>query len=182
MCDVMDDEWPEGVRERLWDLIDATPYLIWQLLTKRPHRYLHYLPNRFKQANVWLGTTAENQEFYDVRWPILARAASLYYGTTTWISYEPALGPLTMYNRDTEYGVPDWIIFGGESGAGRRPMQAEWAENLLAECRNTGTKFFMKQYGARTPEEGKKLIPAHMLIHEFPGENVEAEDPAADSF
>jgi len=165
----MDDEWPEGVRERLWDLIDATPYLIWQLLTKRPHRYNRYLPNQFAHDNVWLGTTAENQDFYDVRWPILSTVCR-DYKLTSWISYEPALGPLTMYNVAWESDTPDWIIFGGESGAGRRPMQPEWAENLLAECRNTGTKFFMKQYGARTPEEGKKLIPARMLIHEFPGE------------
>lgn len=175
MADVMDDEWPDGIRERLWDLIDQTPYLTWQLLTKRPHRYQRYLPQKFAHDNVWLGTTAENQEFYDVRWPLL-RLVAEDYKCTSWISYEPALGPLSMESRclrnpeldDCAQDYPDWIIFGGESGNGRRPMEKKWAEDLLEECKLSGTQFFMKQFGARTPTEGKKLIPAELLIHQFP--------------
>jgi protein gp37 len=169
MADVMDDEWPIGARPRLWELIDKTPNLIWQLLTKRPHRYEHFLPQQFAHSNVWLGTTAENQEFYDVRWPILRRL-SASYSVPVWISYEPALGPLTMLKDGNPIGggTPDWIIFGGESGNGRRPMERKWADDLLAECNTWGTKFFMKQFGARTPTEGKKLIPPELLIQEFP--------------
>jgi protein gp37 len=164
MADVMDDEAPEGARDRLWELIDKTPNLIWQLLTKRPHRYQRYLPEKFKYDNVWLGTSAENQEFYDVRWPIL----ELYgdEGFVLWVSYEPALGPVRMAGVGN--GSPDWIIFGGESGSGRRPMESKWADDLLAECRTTGTKFFMKQMGAHTPAEGASMIPADLLIREFP--------------
>src|ERR1700733_10436637 len=98
LADVMDDEAPAGVRERLWELIDNTPHLIWQLLTKRPHRYSRYLPQWFKHGNVWLGTSAENQEFYDIRWPILREVAH-QYNAISWISYEPALGPLAMRPR-----------------------------------------------------------------------------------
>ena len=58
MMGVMDDEAPEGARERLWRLIDATLNLIWQLLTKRPHRYARYLPKQFVHSNVWLSTSA----------------------------------------------------------------------------------------------------------------------------
>jgi protein gp37 len=166
MADVMDDEAPAGARARLWNLIDATPNLIWQLLTKRPHRYSRYLPERFLHGNVWLGVTAENQEFFDVRWPILVAAAVHRNIPITWISYEPAIGPLSIAAWHVH---PDWIIFGGESGAGRRPCEVEWAERLLAECRETNcSRFFMKQMGARTPAAGKALIPAHLLIQEFP--------------
>ncbi len=174
MADVMDDEAPEGARKRLWGLIDATPNLTWQLLTKRPHRYTRFLPAMFKSWNVWLGTSVENQEFYDVRWPILAEVRDRYAGLlTTFISYEPALGPLTIESHAYRLGVgvPDWIIMGGESGAGRRPMQQEWAENLNRECEEQAVKFFMKQMSARTPEEGAKLIPASLLIRQFPNEN-----------
>jgi protein gp37 len=174
MADVMDDEWPDGVRARLWELIDQTPYLTWQLLTKRPHRYDRYLPEKFAHNNVWLGVSAENQEFYNVRWPIL-RLIAPERGLISWISYEPALGPLSMEawadsvpQGDGYPYFPDWIIFGGESGNGRRPMEQGWAENLLEECRCSDTSFFMKQFGARTPTEGKKLIPAELLIREFP--------------
>jgi protein gp37 len=164
MADVMDDEAPEGQRERLWELIDQTPNLIWQLLTKRPHRYERYLPNHFKHGNVWLGVSAEDQANYNIRWPILSNIAAKY-GLITWVSYEPALGPLSI-------GVtllhPNWIICGAESGNERRPMERLWVDNLLRQCELSGTKFFMKQFGARTPEEGARLIPADLLIREFP--------------
>ena len=169
LADVMDDEAPAGQRERLWELIDKTPNLIWQLLTKRPQRYKKYLPANFKHDNVWLGTSTEDQANYDLRWPILREAADMW-GTISWISYEPALGGLTLRcgERDGHFKVPDWLICGGESGSGRRPMEQEWAEKIKEECRLFGVKFFMKQFSARTPEEGKKLIPASLLIHEFP--------------
>jgi protein gp37 len=169
MADVMDDEAPEGQRERLWELIDNTPNLIWQLLTKRPQRYKKYLPANFKHDNVWLGTSAEDQANYDLRWPILREAADMW-GTVSWISYEPALGPLRLHSnlRDNHFLVPDWVICGGESGSGHRPFEQQWAEDLQAECRLYDVKFFMKQMGGLTPEQGKALIPAHLLIHEFP--------------
>ena len=164
MADIMDDEAPEGARERLWNLIDDTPHLIWQLLTKRPHRYVRYLPARFAFRNVWLGTTAENQEFYDVRWPILYEQA-YFMGLPTWISYEPAIGPLTIINHSA---VPNWMICGGESGHARREFRREWADELLVECRHYGVSFFMKQFGGLTAEIGKRAIPPELMIHEFP--------------
>lgn len=167
MCDVMDDEAPEGERERLWRLIDATPHLTWLLLTKRPHRYERYLPGAFEHSNVWLGTTTENQDFYDIRWPIL-RDVSYKCGLVAWISYEPALGPLTMRDLQFDYGLPNWIIFGGESGPNRRPMDPLWARNVLQGCQDTGVSFFMKQFSARTPKQGAELIPANLLVRQFP--------------
>jgi protein gp37 len=170
MADVMDDEAPVGVRERLWDLIDATPWLVWQLLTKRPQRYERYLPKTFKHGNVWLGTTTENQENYNLRWPILLKECSdrdLY----SWISYEPALGPISL----TEFPTfPSWVVFGGESGNRRRECKAEWAESILKEIREyaPSVSFFMKQMSARTPDIGKKLIPEHLKIQQFPDKHV----------
>jgi protein gp37 len=170
MADIMDDEAPAGQLDRLWDLIDRTPNLLWQLLTKRPERYINMLPKIFRHRNVGLGATAEDQKYFDLRFPRLFEAAASVRGVQfTWISYEPALGPLHFYSSSHPYLQPDWVIFGGESGAGRRPMQEQWAVDLLKECRERGIRFFMKQYSAQTPAEGKLLIPAHMLIQEFPG-------------
>lgn len=166
MADVMDDEAPEGQRERLWELIYQTPNLIWQLLTKRPQRYAKYLPLFNCPENIWLGTSAEDQSNYNLRWPILRRAVEVR-GLTTFISYEPALGPLEMRQQD---GRPSWMICGGESGNERRPMKQEWAENLRFECENDGVAFWMKQMSARTPEQGAQLIPAELLIRQFPGD------------
>jgi protein gp37 len=165
MADVMDDEAPKGQRERLWKLIDATPNLMWQLLTKRPHRYFRYLPSTlFVHRNVILGTTTENQDSYDVRMVPLEHAAALA-GVQTFISYEPALGSITMRNGLVR---PNWVIFGGETGAGHRPMEQKWAEDIKAECEEFGIPFFMKQMGAHNPTKASALIPAHLLLRQFP--------------
>jgi len=177
MADVMDDEAPDGQRERLWELINNTPHLIWQLLTKRPTRYTSYLPPLgFVYRNVWLGTSAENQHFYDIRWSVL-RVICKDFQCPSFISYEPALGPLSIvafvHNLPREGDgfdqCPDWLICGAESGANRRPMEQKWAEDAASDCEITGTKFWMKQMSARTPEQGAQLIPPHLLIRQFPG-------------
>lgn len=172
MADVMDDEAPEGQRERLWKLIDNTPFLLWQLLTKRPHRYTRYLPQRgFRHNNVILGTTTENQEFYDARMRplddavIFLRQRGFRHQVMNFISYEPALGPVVMGALH-----PDWVIFGGETGAGRRAMETEWAADIKAECKYIGIPFFMKQMSAATPTAAAALIPANLLLREFPAQ------------
>ena len=75
LADVFDNKAPEGARERLWQLIADTPNLDWLLLTKRPQNIARMLPYGWGDGwpNVWLGTSTENQEEYDRRWPILAR-------------------------------------------------------------------------------------------------------------
>jgi len=181
MADVMDIEAPAGARARLWELIDATPWLIWQLLTKRPTLYKRYLPKGFKHGNVWLGMTAEDQFAYDARWYptfLAARDRDLPW----YVSYEPALGPVryrcdlcdagALHSPDA-CDIPDWVIFGGESGDRRRLCDVEWAYAALQDARRYKVPFFMKQMSARTPEEGKKLIPADLLIHEFPSSYAE---------
>ena len=170
MADVMDDEAPEGARERLWELIDETPNLIWQLLTKRPQRYDRYLPDKFRYMNVWLGFTAEDRPNYELRWRIVRHYVQRRWEFLTWCSYEPALGPvLPSFCEDDECDeYPDWFIFGGESGSSRRGCDADWARELLTECRERNIAFFMKQMGGRTPAEGKAAIPPELNIQEFP--------------
>lgn len=178
MADVMDDEAPEGQRDRLWELIDKTPNLLWQLLTKRPQRYERYLPSGgFAHDNVILGTTTESQEWYDLRMPYLHRAQQHlemcndinrkgFKRIRTFISYEPALGSLSI--RKFPSIRPDWIIFGGETGDGRRPMEQKWAEDIKSECEEFGIAFFMKQMSAFRPATAANLIPPHLLIRNFP--------------
>ena len=168
LADVMDDEAPFNGRSALWSLIDDTPYLIWQLLTKRPHRYERYLPGEFRYNNVWLGATAENQEQYAARLPILLRACEKF-NCLSWISYEPALGPLDLGAFPV---LPRWLILGGESGAHRRPDDLRWYRDIVS-WRNEfqpHLRLFMKQMSARTPAEGKALVPDDLMIQEFPHE------------
>ena len=83
------------------------------------------------------------------------------------VSYEPALGPLSIIATEPirfKYnGVdPDWIICGGESGRGAREMNPEWARSLKWECEQVGVAFFMKQM------TGRKPIPNDLMVREFP--------------
>jgi protein gp37 len=94
--------------------------------------------------NVWLGTTTESQEYYDQRWPILARTPAI----VRFVSYEPALGPLLL----SEGAKPDWAICGAESGRGARPCDLAWVRSIRDQCAIVGVKFFFKQW----VENGRK--------------------------
>lgn len=187
MADIMDDEAPEGQLARLWELIDATPWLYWLLLTKRPQRYERRLPVKgFRHDNVMLGCTAEDSAFYATRWPYVVAAARRLSpisgnGTgriRTFVSYEPALGPLNLLDAHAMgwsdgmmaggSWLPDQVIFGGETGPGRRPTDEAWARDLRDQCQRFRVAFFMKQMSAATPKAAADLIPADLLIREEP--------------
>ena len=147
LADVFDNQAPEGAREDLWELIKATPNLQWQILTKRPQNFEEMLPTGWPDGydHVWLGVSAENQEEYDRRWPLLARSGA----SVKFISYEPALRALSI--RETEaanHGHPDWLIWGGESGPGARPLKPEWIRDIIQECQDLGVILFGKQWGS----------------------------------
>lgn len=160
LADVFDNKVDQSWRIDLFNLISETEELDWLLLTKRPENIKKMLPtnwcDREGWSNVWLGTTCEDQTAYDRRWPIL-RAVS---ATVHFISYEPAIGPLLLHGDDGRH--PDWIICGGESGHGYRPMPEQWASELMAECGAALVPFFMKQMA------GKKPIPDGLMIRQFP--------------
>lgn len=159
LADAFDNKAPEGARQDLFALIRATPELDWLLLTKRPKNIGKMLPADWGEgyANVWLGTTAEDQQRYDHRWRILSEVPA----KVKFISYEPAIGRLKMGNV-SESGAPDWIICGGETGHGARRMKKRWARNLRDECATLGVPFFMKQM------TNKDTIPDDLFVREFP--------------
>jgi protein gp37 len=146
-----------GARDDLWALIHATPQLDWLLLTKRPENIAKMLPADWGSGwrNVWLGTTCEDQKHFDHQWPILSRVPAVI----RFISYEPALGPLVLGN-----ARPNWVICGGESGAGNRTryMDPTWARSIRDQCTAAGIPFFMKQMTR------KKQIPEDLLIRQSP--------------
>ena len=143
LADVFDNQAPEDAREDLWELMSATPFLDWQLLTKRPQNFAQYLPQGWPQGfpNVWLGISAENQEEYDRRWPLLAQAPA----PVRFVSYEPALASISISGHEKK---PDWLIWGGESGPGAREMEPQWAREITNECLELHVPVFGKQWGA----------------------------------
>lgn len=159
LADWLDNKVPLEWRNDLCRLISFTPNLDWLLLTKRIENYERLSPWRYSTppSNVWLGVTAENQEAYDRRWPILSAIPA----PVRFISYEPALGPLSIRGHAMK---PDWIICGGESGRGFRPMEEEWARSIRDQCERFNIPFFMKQMAS------KGAPPNHLMIREFPND------------
>lgn len=159
LADWLDNKVPKEWRQDLAELIAQTPRLDWLLLTKRIENYKKLAPwNRATiPQNVWLGVTAENQDCYERRWPILAELPA----AVRFISYEPALGPLWMKSKCHAQN-PDWVICGGESGKDARYMKPRWARKLAEECTELGIAFFMKQMTKKKP------IPEQLLIRQYP--------------
>jgi protein gp37 len=141
LCDVFDEAAPSEERLRLWALIRATPNLDWLMLTKRPENIASMLPPDWGDGypNVWLGTTVENAEMAEKRIPILRALPA----TVRFLSIEPLLGPID----DLELEGIDWVIAGGESGSGARPMKPEWVRSIRDQCLRTDVAFFFKQWG-----------------------------------
>lgn len=160
LADVWDNQVPPVWRDDLFRLIHETRNLDWLLLTKRPENIAKMLPKAISGLpawpwrNVWLGTTAEDQAHYDRRWWALSKIPAV----VRFISYEPAIGPLILGDGT----LPDWVICGGETGAGARTMKKIWARSLLVECRERDVPFFMKQMS------NKAEIPADLLVRKFP--------------
>jgi protein gp37 len=145
LADVFDNQVDPAWRADLFDLVRGTPALDWLLLTKRPQNIAKMLPKAWPDGgmpNVWLGTTAEDQDRFDQRWPVLSRVPA----AVRFISYEPAIGPVRL--DQTLVVQPDWLIVGGESGHGARPMRPAWARDIIKDCEEKGVAPFFKQWGA----------------------------------
>ena len=191
LADVLDHQAPIEWRDDLWKTIWLTPHLDWLLLTKRPENLAATLkrlhakrgvawagpdhPNGW--PNVWLGTSVEDQPNADHRIPLLQGVPA----TVRFLSIEPLLGPIDLdqaVRRDL--GPIHWVIVGGESGPGARPMEWAWVRDIFAWCRRNGVAFHMKQAGRlqATPGDAKgtrwESIPPDLQYREFPGVVVHA--------
>lgn len=160
MADVFEDHPQVGeYRAQLFELIERTPFLIWQLLTKRPENIMDMLPIYWTRdlpfqsfpKNVWIGTSVENQAAANSRIPHLLKVPA----SVRFLSCEPLLGPIDINNivqPTHSREVPaifelQWVIVGGESGPNARPMHPHWVRSLRSACEIAHVPFFFKQWG-----------------------------------
>jgi protein gp37 len=143
LADVFDNQGPASWRKDLFDLIRKCDQLDWLMLTKRPQNAGKMLPSDWGDGypNVWLGMTAEDQLHFDQRWNHLQKIPA----AIKFVSYEPALGALRLPAHGPH---PDWLISGGESGGGARPVKVQWVRDVIADCREHDVAVFHKQWGA----------------------------------
>ncbi|MFI1252889.1 DUF5131 family protein [Streptomyces netropsis] len=126
-------------------VMTETPQHTYQLLTKRSRRLRRVADRLEWPENLWMGVSVENAEQ-------LSRADDLRTvpAAVRFLSLEPLLGPLTGLELD---GM-GWVIAGGESGPGHRPMEQDWVIEIRDACRAAGVPFFFKQWGGRSPKTG----------------------------
>lgn len=188
-------------RSILWELIQSTTGLDWLLLTKRPENIRAMVPPAWLKdplANVWYGTTVENQEMAELRIPALLDVPA----HLRFLSCEPLLGPVDLLKwiddpcdcsvpamEGAGQHAPDcstftkpwsgigWVIAGGESGAAPRYTEPAWIEDLIAQGHQAGAAVFVKQLGTAFARKFKLTSgkaseswewPGHLRFREFP--------------
>lgn len=171
-------------RARLFRLIEDTPCLDWQLLTKRPENVLRMVPDHWLAVrfppNAWLGTTVEDRRRYVARVPHLVRIPA----AVRFLSAEPLLedlGDLDLPGPGAAEelgGRIHWIIVGGESGGDPRPFDFAWARSIRDQARAAGAALFVKQAGSASETNAKgdhkggdlASLPEDLRIRQFPRE------------
>jgi protein gp37 len=122
------------------------------VLTKRPARMRDELNDAWRPYFppwLWVGVTAENQHTFDERWASLRATPA----AVVWISYEPVLAPLVLPADFLDRGRGAWVVCGGETGPGARPMRPDWARGVRDQCQAAGVPFVFKGWGEWRTEE-----------------------------
>lgn len=155
MSDVFHADVPEAYTRKIFEVMLQASWHTYQILTKRPSR-----ARRFWERNkdlfgggpiprhIWIGTSVENQEVV-YRVDLLRRIPAVL----RFASCEPLIGPVEF-----DLTGIHWVIVGGESGPGHRPVRREWVLALRDRCRKEGVPFFFKQWGGRTPKAGGRVL------------------------
>lgn len=189
MSDLFHEDIPFKFIHEVWGTMRQTPQHTYQILTKRPERMLEVVSQiRAMEAlgyakgfysHVHLGVSVENQASADERIGILQQVPA----SVRFLSCEPLIGPITFRwakwlkipsrpdgssnHLDGLSGI-HWVISGGESGLGARPMDPDWPRKMRDECQEAGVAFFMKQMAR------KATIPPDLFIRQFPESKVTA--------
>lgn len=151
----MSDLFHPGVPDSfIWSVVETveqSPQHTFQVLTKRPQRAAQVLNGHSLPRNLWMGTSIESDR-YVFRADYVRKIAT----ETRFLSCEPLIGPLPSLDL-TDIA---WVIVGGESGPGHRPMDVQWARDIRDRSVHAGIPFFFKQWGGHTPKAGGRMLDA----------------------
>ncbi len=142
MSDLFHKDVPLMFIQRVFQVMRSCPQHQFQILTKRSQR-LRQLAAQGEldwPANVWMGVSVEDQRRARRAVDLATVPAHVRF-----LSIEPLLGPI----EELPLAGIHWVIVGGESGPGARPMQPQWVDAILAQCRSAGVPFFFKQWGGK---------------------------------
>lgn len=149
MSDLFHARVPLDFTRQVFSVIADTPQHTYQVLTKRSTRLRKVADKLEWPPNLWMGVSVENnRELYRVDDLRTVPAAVRF------LSCEPLIGPLDGLDLQ---GI-GWVIAGGESGPGRRPLDVSWVTAIRDRCVEAQVPFFFKQWGGRTPKEGGREL------------------------
>lgn len=180
------DGFRDAVQREVGELAETAPRHVRDPIESRNRSWLPLRP--WPLPNVWLGVSVEDQQWADIRIPVLLDTPA----AVRFISAEPLLGPVDLHNCggvDTiepdwadgtggGTGAPhpllDWVIIGGESGLRARPMALEWAQDLVNQCAAAGVATFVKQLGSCWGRNHKDIdhFPPGLRVREYPKREV----------
>ncbi|MCE2405699.1 MAG: phage Gp37/Gp68 family protein [Dehalococcoidia bacterium] len=138
MSDLFHKSVPSTYVQSVFEVMNQASQHTFQVLTKRPGRVNRLDASLDWTENIWLGTSIESE-----RWLQRLNQLKATSARTKFLSLEPLLGPLPDINLS---GI-DWVIVGGESGPGARPMNADWVRDIRDNCLGNSVPFFFKQWG-----------------------------------
>lgn len=149
MSDLFHEKVPSEFIRRVFDTMRVCPQHTFQVLTKRSARLHELSPELPWPRHIWIGVSVEDER-------VQGRIADLCTvpAQVRFLSCEPLIGPLD----DLPLAGISWVIVGGESGPGARPMKEIWVESIRQQCRSANVRFFFKQWGgARKDLNGREL-------------------------
>lgn len=149
MSDLFQAAVPVSYIEQVFVTMNELQRHRFQVLTKRSKRLREIAPSLEWSDNVWMGVSVENDS-YQFRIDHLRDVPA----KVRFLSLEPLLGPMT----DLDLTGIGWVIVGGESGVGARPVEAAWVRAIRDQCVDEGVPFFFKQWGGRTSKAGGREL------------------------
>jgi|SRR5690242_10480821 len=162
MSDLFHKEVPRDHIAKVFDTMEKAHWHIYQVLTKRSTLLMKFLNERYRARqpppHIWFGVSVEDRQ-------ATSRIAHLRKANAAvrFLSIEPLIAPIGKLDLQ----AIDWVIVGGESGPGARPMDSRWAIDIRNQCVAAKVAFFFKQWGGRSPKSGGRLLEGKEW-NEFP--------------
>lgn len=158
MSDLFHEEVPLDFIQKVFNTMNDTPRHTYQILTKRSARLAELAPYLNWGSNIWIGVSVENEDVINRINHLREVPAAVRF-----LSCEPLLGPL--YNMNLS-GI-NWVIVGGESGPGARPIKEEWVWDIKLNCERNNVPFFFKQWGGVQKHRNGRVLRGE-LYEEYP--------------
>lgn len=153
MSDLFHKQVPRAFIDKVFETMEAADWHTFQVLTKRSSLMRDYLKSRYERRmapeHIWLGTSVEDRTAKSRIQHIRQSPASVRF-----LSIEPLIAPVGKMDLS---GI-HWVIVGGESGPGARPMDPEWVRDIQQQCREQDVAFFFKQWGGIRPKTGGREL------------------------